>query len=335
MDKNKANRIKRGQITEDDLLPFVKCNCNELLNLLNNKNPQKRTIATNLLKKYKNEEVVKRLIAKFKDEKALYVRLAISQTLASFEELAIDYLIDLLGVIGSNQEKHLPTKYFNKSSFPLPRDLAARTLMQCGKIATPFLVDRLNKIENQKDIFQIEQALDAIGAIAYKYEDYRALNSIVNLSQNLDNLDGIIDCSVNICKWKIIRSLSGFKENIIALNLIFSILTDFNSYPYILEAIRSIGQIGISNNNSKDFLLNFDNFINDIDVNMSNSNSINSNSINSNSINSNSINFNFNFNNNSNSNNNNNNNNNNNIDIKYNEEIKKALEIAIKQLNIK
>ena len=37
-------------------------------------------------------------------------------------------MVEYLGQIGNNQHKVLPTNGFNKKSYPLPRDIIARTL---------------------------------------------------------------------------------------------------------------------------------------------------------------------------------------------------------------
>lgn len=253
-DKKEA-RKSRGQIDSDDLEPFKNSNHKELFNMITDKNPQIRTISATLLNKEFIDNlddeniIINKLANSFKDEKALYTRIAISNSLVSYGELAVPSLIQLLGQIGNNHEKRLPKKYFNKKSFPLPRDLAARTLTKMGDIPTPFLIDVLN--ENYSN-FVKEQAIDAIGAIAYKYDDHRAFNTLKNLSEFFKDTSPFIS-------WKIIRSLSGFKHNNGALKLVIKILEYYYSYIEIKwEAIRSIGQINISNNDVKNILNNLD-----------------------------------------------------------------------------
>jgi hypothetical protein len=272
-------RKKRGQINSNDLKNFKEYNYLKLIDMLSDENSQKRTIASNLLNSKfldisLNEKniVINELAKHFKKEKALYSRIAISESLVSYNELAVPYLIQLLGQIGSNQEKDLPKKYFNKKSFPLPRDLAARTLAKIGVVAIPFLMNVLdtnftytnnnstnnnfinhnftnfNFIDYDNSNFVKEQAIDAIGAIAYKYDDHRSLNSLKNLFESTKTDSYII-------VWKIVRSLSGFKNNKHALNLVFMILNEYDDCAKIQwEGIRSIGQIGIINDDVKDIL---------------------------------------------------------------------------------
>ena len=270
-DKKLEARKLRGQINQEDLNQFKSLKFNNLIIMLSNKDSQKRTIAgtllsndllNDLLNDIDKEYVITSLANSFKEEKALYSRIAISESLASYGELAVPYLINLLGEIGNNQEKELPKKYFNKKSFPLPRDLASRTLANIGDIATPYLIDVLNDNGNCITNFKKEQALDSIGAIAYKYNDHRAYTSINDLFIKTTSSEDIGEEYKKIIVWKITRSLSGFKNNKNALNLVIDILNKFNNVNEIQwEAIRSIGQIGIVNNDVKIILNDFDNIV--------------------------------------------------------------------------
>ncbi|MDR2967260.1 MAG: HEAT repeat domain-containing protein [Methanobacteriaceae archaeon] len=272
MDNSHNKRLegqkRRGKIFDEDLLPFTNLSSKELIPMLKNNNAQKRTIAAKLLGDKGDTESIKPLLDQFVIEKVLYSRIAISESLVKFKENSVPFIIDILGKIGNNQEKELPKKYFNKKSFPLPRDLAGRTLAKMGKIATPFLIEVLDCERKIYDDFAKEQAIDAIGAIAHKYNDYRALNSLISLSKKHENN--------KIIQWKIIRALSGFKSNENALKIVIKILNKYypieldeycstyeNSYFENIveiqwEAIRSIGQIGIINNEINEILNSFE-----------------------------------------------------------------------------
>lgn len=92
-------------------------------------------------------------------------------------EPAIIPLIALLGKIGTNQEKTLPSKCFAKKSFPLARDLAARTLVKIGTPAIPYLMTKLTT----GTPFEIQQALDAIGGIVSRTSDHRPLPVLLQI----------------------------------------------------------------------------------------------------------------------------------------------------------
>ncbi|MCL2115081.1 MAG: HEAT repeat domain-containing protein [Methanobrevibacter sp.] len=263
INKRLEGQKRRGKIFDEDIDPFLELPSKELILMLKNNNAQKRTIAAKLLGDKEDIENIKPLADQFIVEKALYVRIAISESLVKYKENSVPFLINLLGKIGDNQEKELPEKYFNKKSFPLPRDLAGRTLAKIGKIATPSLIKVLDDEKEIYDEFVKEQAIDAIGAIAHKYNDHRALNSLISLSKNHEN-----DKNDKIIQWKILRALSGFKNNKDALKVAIIILNNYypnkrNSYSNNTveiqwEAIRTIGQIGIINKEVKKILNYFD-----------------------------------------------------------------------------
>ncbi|MDR2624061.1 MAG: HEAT repeat domain-containing protein [Methanobrevibacter sp.] len=257
------SRKKRGWINSDDLKPFKDFESDDLITMLSDKDPQKRTIAATLLNEGIVEDdndkkhIIVSLLKSSKREKTLYSRMAIFESLVSYGELSVPYLIKLLGVIGSNQEKQLPKKYFNKKSFPLPRDLAARTLAKMGNTPIPYLVELLK--DNNITNFKKEQALDVIGAIAYKYNDHRAFDSINDLFANIGSEDFNKE-PTTVLVWKIVRSLSGFKNNMNALNLVINVFKRFDHVNEIQwEVIRSIGQIGIVNTEVQLIFENFDN----------------------------------------------------------------------------
>lgn len=203
--------------------------------MLNYDNPQKRTISASILGERKDTGAIIPLCIAFKREKALYSRIAISEALSQIGDPAVGPLVDLLGKIGKNQETELPHKYFNKKSYPLVRDMAARTLVKIGKTATPELI----KILQTEDYFKIQQAIDAIGGIAAKTGDKRALKAIINrMKICFDNGD-------KITLWKIVRALSGFKNSQEAVDSLIPIIKGDYASPIVWESLRSLGQLGV------------------------------------------------------------------------------------------
>lgn len=257
--KKIAGQKRRGKINNEDLNSFLSYSSEKLISMLEDIDAQKRTIAVKLLANKNNSEHIDILIKMFQNEKALYTRIAISESLIKYGKYSIPYLIEILGKIGNNQEKELPKKHFNKKSFPLPRDLAGRTLVKIGKLAIPFLIEVLEDENGKYNNFIKEQAIDAIGAIAYKYDDHRSLNSLIELSyKQKDNV---------MIQWKIIRALSGYKNNINALNQVIAILDNYyfvgkdevcrNVVEIQWEAIRSINYIGIRNKKTEEIIDSF------------------------------------------------------------------------------
>jgi HEAT repeat protein len=118
--------------------------------------------------------------------------------------------------------------------------MAARTLIKIGKPATNHLIQVLDK---NPDIFIKQQAIDALGGIAAKNGDYRALNVIIEYFHAYVGANKIID---KLTIWKLIRSLSAFKESQEAAKHLLKVLNRFSDPPLIWEAARSLGQIGVT-----------------------------------------------------------------------------------------
>ena len=108
--KSSPNDLKlRGYIEDKDLIEYSKSTKQELLGFLDDKQPYKRTIAAQLLKNYPTPEVIVTLCEVLKLEKKLYTKIAISETLASFGDISIPYLVPLLPYL---QYPHLENKIY-------------------------------------------------------------------------------------------------------------------------------------------------------------------------------------------------------------------------------
>ena len=244
------DREKRGQISGEYLSQFTELSDELLIPMLNDRNPQKRTAAAKILGKTQNSKNVASLCDAMKNEKAIYPRIAMSESLGEIGLIAVPNLVELLGRIGNNQEKELPSKYFKKKSFPLQRDLAARTLVKVGRPALPCLIHKLSSVD---DVFVKEQALDAVGGITYKTNDQSAGDVVIHMIQENINVP-----DNRLLFWKGIRALSGFQANKNAFNVLIKILEAKNEAPIIWETMRSLGKIGICNTELINTLENFE-----------------------------------------------------------------------------
>jgi HEAT repeat protein len=237
-EKKRKNRRKRGQISPEDISPYADLPFKGLVEMLQETDPQKRTIAAVILGDLGDERGILPLCSALTTEKSLYSKIAISEALSKIGEPSVLYLIELLGEIGKNQETILPEHYFKKKSFPLVRDIAGRTMVQIGRPATPYLMDFLES----SDEFKVQQAIDVVGAIAAKTGDRRALNALLaHLERET------CDCGTSeVTLWKIIRALSGFTKSEEAVDSLLEILERDYPPPIIWETLRSLGQIRIA-----------------------------------------------------------------------------------------
>jgi len=220
-------RRERGEVNEADIAHFTSFDEQGLLFLLHSKIPVERSCAAIHLRKYQSPTVVAKLCHQLAIEKKLYTRIALCETLAECAELSIEPLIGLLGRIGKNLETKIPETGFYKVSYPLPRDIAARTICRLGIAA---ILPLENFIKSSKDTKALTQAIDAYGHIIYS-------NKIKCSSSTLQELYGK-HTNNDFLKYKIIRCLSGIHDGW-AKSFLFEIVqTDRKGLR--LEALRSL-----------------------------------------------------------------------------------------------
>jgi len=105
------------------------------------------------------------------------------------------------GTIGKNQHLTVPEEPFRKTSYPLPRDIAARTLIRIGEIALPLLFEVLKRDEQPK----ISEAIDTIGFICSKNPHPEYLGELLTCFRKHFNSE--------LIRWKLIRAMSAFQAS--------------------------------------------------------------------------------------------------------------------------
>ncbi len=201
MKSNREQLISRGYLEEGAESGFSDTPYHERVKLLNSKIATDRTLGARLLANNNNDETIDYLIKALTVEKKLYPKIDICNSLVTYGVLAVEALIGLLGAIGTNQHKEVPAKEFNKDSYPLPRDIAARTIVRIGSDALP----RLVKILDSNHTKQLSEAIDAIGFICF-------YDNIPDVYIKLYNCY-IANPENDLIKWKIIRAMSSFPES--------------------------------------------------------------------------------------------------------------------------
>ncbi len=192
---------ERGYLEKD--YQINKYNLSELVDLLKSNVATERTLAARLLNSYKNDEsTTPLLIAALTKEKSLYTKIEICDTLIAIGINSVLPLIALLGTIGGNQHKSVPDRGFGKDNYPLPRDIAARTLARIGADALPYLVKELSECS---DLSLLSELVDAIGFICFYSKTTSVFNQLQECYFKNSNCD--------LIKWKIIRSFSAFSES--------------------------------------------------------------------------------------------------------------------------
>jgi hypothetical protein len=229
--RNKENNRKnRGEVSEMELNEFTKLSDNELIPLLKSPNPTERTCSAKILGIRKSKKAIDALCQALKVEKKLYSKIAISEALGHIGISALPQLIMLLGKIGDNQHKSLPDKAFEKQSYPLPLDIAARTITKMGENALDMIIQAIPNIE----VECLSEAIDAIGFISYYSGNQTAFETIKMLIHQFHEHDLIL--------WKLIRALQAFPNNE-SIEILESYKQTHSQKAIREEAKRSIYQI--------------------------------------------------------------------------------------------
>lgn len=198
MKSSRQQLASRGFVSNEELAPFQYLPMDECIALLKSSDPRERTISARILASYRSDTIIKLLADRLALEDKLYTRIALCETLASFGRHSSKILCGLLGRIGSNQHETVPDKDFMKKSYPLPRDIAARTLAAMGTEVLSDLVDVLTG----KNLVAIREAIDAIGHICFNHHTDQLLEHLIRcLEKNHED---------TIIRWKIVRALSAF-----------------------------------------------------------------------------------------------------------------------------
>lgn len=201
MKSKQEQLLSRGYLVEGVESEYLDKSFDEKIELLQSKIPIDRTLRARLLANSKNCKTIDYLINALKVEKKLYPKIEISNSLVSCGQQSIKPLIEILGKVGTNQHTRVPDKEFNKDSYPLPRDIASRTLIRFGHDA----LNELAKVLLDNDEKQLSEAIDAVGFICFydcKQEIYKILQSCFSKNSQSD-----------LIRWKIIRAMSGFSES--------------------------------------------------------------------------------------------------------------------------
>lgn len=228
---------RRGFITTEDIISFQHCSNSELILLINSQNSVERSVAINLLShRFHTEDLnfVKILLKRLCVEKCLYTKLEICNALEKGSIKTAEQMVAYLGYIGKNQHLCLPKKVSQKKSYPLPRDIIARSLGKMNFRILPVLFNVLNTNNEVK----ISEAIDAIGFLLFYNPNYANKHFFQSIINTLNKY-----CENNVIVWKCVCCLSSFKtqDSIEALN---KIITHNKNDIIKCEANRSLKLIG-------------------------------------------------------------------------------------------
>jgi hypothetical protein len=194
----------RGFAADDDINKASSLSYTQLCEAMDSPSAVLRTVTVKLLAKHKDsgEEMLPLFVERLGKEQALYTRLALCEALACGGIAAALLLVPCCGKIGSNQYKSLPPRPSKKTSFPLPRDIAARTLGTMGTEIAPVLRQALL---NGGD--SISELVDAFGYLASKNPELDTVENAAVIESVLAKYHGC-----ELIMWKCIVALSAFPK---------------------------------------------------------------------------------------------------------------------------
>lgn len=200
MKSSKEDLQKRGYVTDKDIEVLADITQEQLLVMLHSKYAVTRSAAAcNLVATDKNSDW--ELLKQLSIEKCLYTKIAICECLEKGDSTTATQMTEYLGKIGNNQYKTIPNKVSAKKSFPLPRDIIARSL---GKMnAEVFLV--LQTVVEGNDIEKILEVLDAVGFMVFYNKKLATSKNVIPILSLVENYN-----DNSLVLWKALLSLSAF-----------------------------------------------------------------------------------------------------------------------------
>lgn len=222
---------KRGYVSDEDMDEYLNYSNNELMELLESKEPMKRTAAIRILAhtNHIDRELTKLLCNMLISEKKLYTKLELCTALSKATPESIEIMVGFLGMIGDNQYKELPDQIFEKKSYPLPRDIIARTLAHMSIDILPGLI----LILKSDQITVVREVIDSIGFLCFYNQPF---NSEIVINELMILLNNTND---DIIRWKIVRAFESFHSNVV-IEKLHEIKNHDENEKIRLEAQRSI-----------------------------------------------------------------------------------------------
>lgn len=191
---------------QSDITQLSQLPKSQLLPLVNSESPPRRTAAVRLLTAghMPDDYIVNLLLERLCIEKHLYTRLEICSALENGDIDTAASMTRYLGCIGTNHHKSLPKSVSNKISYPLPRDIIARTLAKMDTSVFPALAEvLLSGVESK-----ISEVIDSIGFMIFYNGE---LSTLTNFQLIADTMEKF--AYNEIIYWKSIICLSAFDLN--------------------------------------------------------------------------------------------------------------------------
>ena len=216
---------KRGMAFEEERRLCEGATQSTLLDLVRHGTPSQKSAACECID-INDKDAAKLILDHLCQEQHLYTRIALCECLERGNQECAQEMCEYLGKIGSNQHKVLPEKVSLKKSYPLPRDLIARSLGKMEPSIFPVLLRELDR-----DLCEVRELIDAIGFMVFYNQELVS----DDVAQRLIKL--LKDTTDDVLMWKILLCFSAFP-----LPQVHKILQDYAKQDGViaLEAMRSL-----------------------------------------------------------------------------------------------
>lgn len=212
MKSSREELRKRGYATKEDETLLSDRIDQDVVAALHSKESVIRTIAASKMNPSEERQVTE-LLVQLTQEKSLYTKIAICETLEKGDATTANLMIPYLGVIGGNQYTKLPEAPSKKKSYPLPRDIIARSLGRMEVGILPTLMEAVQGkstgVERAKGIEEFtrirREGIDAIGFSLFYHP--QAVDEEIE-STLLEILNDYMEDSITT--WKMMTCLSAF-----------------------------------------------------------------------------------------------------------------------------
>ncbi|MGL4338471.1 MAG: HEAT repeat domain-containing protein [Turicibacter sp.] len=227
---------KRGYFTSEDLIVFQQYFHDDLIFFVSSTIAMERCMAIYLLGhqiQTDDLDFVQLLLKRLAVENCLYPKIEICKVLEKGGLKTATLMINELGCIGKNQHKIVPATISKKSSYPLPRDIIARTLAHMDISILPVLLEVLKSADEVK----ISEVIDAIGFLLFYHPasvQDDCFVAIVNTCHHYKDNDLIV--------WKCAQCLAAFKTDD-SISVLTALRHSTNHMTIKKEAIRSLDLI--------------------------------------------------------------------------------------------
>lgn len=192
---------KRGMASEGDIAALSDLTYEDLVAALHAADSCTRSAAAYCLR-VQADRAADELLGQLAGEKCLYTRIAVCECLEKGSIVTSEKMISCLGHIGNNQYRVPPDKVSAKKSFPLPRDIIARSLGRMDISVFPAFQRCLRESRYRE---QISELVDAVGYMVFYHPELAAAENLqpVLALESPYSQDSLI-------LWKMILCLSAF-----------------------------------------------------------------------------------------------------------------------------